>query len=69
MHKMKLRTQTFNMNEPEERKHYEEILNNPLCSIIEKIKEKLKETTFEGETQHVTERLMFIVTWQEKSLF
>jgi len=68
MYKTIRRTNAFNLNLAGDRAAYDEIHNNPLCTILEKIKEKLRQEQHEGETKTVTEQLVLIVTWQEKQL-
>lgn len=49
---------------------YDAILNNPNCSIIREIKEKIteKEVNEEGNITNIKEYLILIVTYQEKIL-
>jgi len=62
------RTAQFDLNSQKDRFTYDEILNDPLCTIIEKIKEKMREESRDGEEVTIKERLVFIVTWEEKKL-
>lgn len=49
---------------------YEEILNNPLCSIIAEKHEKLTTKHFddEGKPTYQEDKLIKMVTWEEKVL-
>lgn len=48
---------------------YEDILNNPLCSIIESTKEKLKTKEFaDGEAVSEEDELIMVIVWEEKVL-
>jgi len=63
-------TKQFDMNEKDDKEHYSSIINNPLCHIIKEIKEKLVEKLMndEGEPSYIKERIVLVVTWQEKKL-
>ena len=61
-------TRQFSLDTPLDRDEYDSIINNPLCTILEKSKEKLRDEEQEGETRRVTERIVLLVTWQEKKL-
>lgn len=61
-------TRQFSLDTPQDRDEYDSIINNPLCTILEKSKEKLRDEEQEGETRRVTERIVLLVTWQEKKL-
>ena len=62
-------TRTFDVNNTEQMYEYDEILNDPMCTIIREVKEKLVDKEFdEGKLASVSERLVMVVTWQEKKL-
>jgi len=70
MYETKTFTEQFDMEVTKDREKYSEIINNPMCSVMEKIKEKLTEKAMndEGEPSYIKERIVLIVTWQEKKL-
>lgn len=68
MYKTIKRTRQFDFSDFKDREEYDSVLNDPLCTILEKVKEKLRSEEQIGESRVVTERLVFLVTWQEKKL-
>jgi hypothetical protein len=61
----------FNIDNSEDVSEYEEILNDPLCTIITERIEKVREETYDGDTGMRTsskEELWKLVTWDEKIL-
>lgn len=58
------------MKEEDEQGEYEDILNNPLCSILsDKVeKETTKHFDDEGKMISIEEKLLRLVTWEEKVL-
>ena len=70
MYKVKTQTAKFDTNSVEDLKEYDAILNNPLCTIIREIKEKLSTKHFddEGKPTYQDDKLVLVVTWQEKAL-
>lgn len=68
MYKTTKYTRQFCMSDSKDRDEYDEIVNNPLCTVLEKSKEKLREEEQIGESRVVKETLVFLVTWQEKKL-
>lgn len=70
MYDTKTFTEQFDMEITKDRDKYSEIINNPMCTILEKIKEKLTEKAMdsEGEPSYIKERIVLIVTWQERKL-
>lgn len=69
LYNIKRRVQKFDTDEQDDMNEYEEILNNPLCSIISSYKEKLttKETDSDGNSTEDSTVIM-VVTWEEKKL-
>jgi len=62
-------TRQFDLNDNDDLAAYDEILNNPRCFVVREIKEKLSEKHFEeGKLISVDERLIMVVTWQERTL-
>jgi hypothetical protein len=70
MYTLETHTKKFNTDLPEDMAEYDEILNDPLCSIISEKREKLVEKNFddEGKLSNITERLIMVVTWTRKML-
>lgn len=62
------RTKSFDLNIEKDLLAYDEILNNPMCTILREIKEKIGERSFndEGKISGFHDRLVLIVTWEEK---
>jgi len=58
------------MEKKGDREFYSAIIDNPLCHVLNVIKEKLTEKAMndEGEPSYIKERIVLIVTWQEKKL-
>jgi hypothetical protein len=63
-------TRQFDMENTKDRDEYSRIIDDPLCSILSTIKEKLTEKAMgdDGEPSYIKERIVLIVTWQEKRL-
>lgn len=64
------RVKKFDTDEPNDIEEYEDILNNPLCSIVESHREKLKTKEFDldGNLLSETEQFIMVVTWEVRSL-
>jgi DNA primase large subunit len=65
------RTEQFSISDTKkDREAYDAIINNPLTTIIREIKEKLTEKAMneDGEPTYIQERIVLVVTWQEKVL-
>ena len=64
-------TRQFDFSEAEHIADYDAVLNDPLCTILDKVKEKLRDEERDGDTGRtisVKERLVFLVTWEVKKL-
>jgi len=63
-------TEQFDMESKKDRDAYSSIIDDPMCSILSTIKEKLTEKAMgdDGEPSYIKERIVLIVTWQEKRL-
>lgn len=62
-------TKKFNTDDERDMERYNEILNNPLCSIIHERKEKLREEQYdEGKLMSSSEAVYLVVTWDKKEL-
>ena len=64
-------TRKFDTETSEDLREYDEILNDPLCKIISERKEKLRDETRDPESGNITsvnERVILVVTWEEKKL-
>lgn len=70
MYDTRRETKKFNTDASEDIAEYDAILNNPLCSILNERKEKLREEVFDGEGNLVraNEHIVLVVTWEEKTL-
>jgi len=63
------KTENFDMHSASDREEYDKIINNPLKTIIQDIREKVEEKLIEdGQMVGVNQRFIRIVTWEEKSL-
>jgi hypothetical protein len=64
------RTKRLDVGIPKDLETYDAIINNPNCSIIREIKEKItqKEVNEDGNITNIKEYLILIVTYQEKIL-
>ena len=61
------RTRKFDTDELADLADYDAILSNPLCSIINEQKEKLRQEQYdEGKLVHSEEHVIKVVTWEEK---
>lgn len=71
MYLTKKETKKFNTEVAEDLREYDEILNDPLCTIISEHKEKLNETDYDEETGkpiRSVDKIVLVVTWEEKYL-
>ena len=70
MYEIRTHTNQFDLNEKRDREAYSSIINDPLSSIVGVIKEKLVEKALdeEGEPSYIKEKIVLVVTWQEKIL-
>lgn len=69
MYNIVRRTQKFDTDNQTDMSEYDEILNNPLCSIIVERKEKLRDEQYdEGKLISSSETILLVVTWDEKEL-
>ena len=64
-----IRTKKFDTDDKEQMEHYDLILSNPLCSVINSWREKITDSEFdEGKLIRTITKLVLVVTWEEKSL-
>lgn len=70
MYVTKHHTKQFDINKSSDLKDYDAILDNPLCRIVREVREKMvsKEMDDEGNVTSYQERLILVVTWQERTL-
>ena len=63
-------TERFDTDKENDLKSYDEVLNNPLCTIIDRRQEKIREEhkDDEGNTVFIKERIVWVVTWEERQL-
>lgn len=68
MYNTERHTRKFDIDDQEDMTEYDDIMNDPLCTIL--IREKIKETetTYEGESQTKTDSWFYLVTWEERRL-
>lgn len=68
MYKSIKRTRQFDLERNEHLEEYDAILNNPLCKIINErqIKKTLREYGEEGHIVSSEDRIILVVTWEEK---
>lgn len=70
MYDTSTQTRSFDMSDKKDVLAYNSVIADPLCTIVSSIKEKLteKELNSEGEPSYIKERIVLIVTWQQKRL-
>lgn len=70
MYEVLRKTRQFDLDNEEHLKDYDAIMNNPLCSVVKEIKEKITEKFFneEGGLLSTQDKIALVVTWEEKSL-
>lgn len=69
MYHFEYHTRKFDTEDNQDLQDYDDILNNPLCSVVEKRTEKLTTKEFsEGEVSSQNDRVILVVTWREKKL-
>ena len=70
MYNVRRKTEKFNTDVSAELQHYNDIINDPLCSVISEKKEKLREEHYddEGKLMSFSEKIILVVTWDEKVL-
>lgn len=72
MYRTKRYTRKFDTEHHGQLEEYNAITQNPLCTIIREKWEKLTEMEFSEETgrpSHKSDRLIIIVTWEEREIF
>jgi len=64
------KTKKFNTDNIRDLEEYDEILNNPLCSIISERREKLTTKIMDDEGKMIgqNDKMILVVTWDEKIL-
>jgi hypothetical protein len=64
------RTRSFDLDRESDLAAYDEVLNNKLCKIIteRQIKKTLREYGEEGHIISSEDRIILVVTWEEKEL-
>lgn len=69
MFKTVTKTKRFDTDKEEDLKAFDSLLNNPNVTILTKDKEKLQDKEFEdGVMVSLHERLVWIISWEEKQL-
>lgn len=64
-------TRKFDTDDRTDMADYDEIINNPLCTVVSERKEKLRDETRDAETGNITrliESVILVVTWETKVL-
>ncbi len=63
-------TVQLDVNSPDDCREYDQILNDPNCTIIREIKEKLQDKDFgeDGKLVSIRERIMLVITYEMKKL-
>ena len=66
----KRRFKQFQLDNSDDMAEYEKILNDPLCTVMEKENFKVTEKTFSdrGVLTNITERVYYLVHWEERIL-
>lgn len=70
MYEITRHTKKFNTDVVEDMADYDEIINNPLCVVLNERKEKLSNKEFDGEGKMISleEHVILVVTWEEKDI-
>ena len=68
LEKVTRRVLKLNLDDPEDKAEYGDILNDPLASILSKKWEKLREEDWQGEDGTVKETTWLIIEVEEKAL-
>ena len=70
MYRWTTRTERFDTDKKDDLRRYDEILNNPLCVVLEKRNEKISDKSIDGEggITDIHERIVMVMTWKEKQL-
>lgn len=70
MHTKERHLVTIDTSDAEDRAEYDRILNDPMCSVLSEIKEKLTECEYneEGKLSRKTDRIVLIITYEERKL-
>lgn len=69
MFRKKTTTRRFDLDNEEDLKEYDEILNDPNCTIVREIKEKLADKEFEeGKLVSLHERIVLVITYEQQVL-
>jgi len=71
MYRTVRKTQKFNTDNSRDLAEYDQILNNPLCTVISERREKLSQMEYNEETGKPVSRdehVILVVTWEEKTL-
>lgn len=69
MFKTVTKTKRFDTDKEEDLKAFDSLLNNPNVTILTKDKEKLQDKEFEGGVMvSLHERIVWIISWEEKQL-
>ena len=69
MYNVTLKTKKFFTSKTEDLEEYDEILSNPLCSVINSWREKQIDSIYdEGQLVKTETKLVLVVTWETKTL-
>lgn len=69
MYRKTRKTENFDMNIKSDREAYDKIVNDPLKTIVQDLREKVDEKIIEdGQLVGVNQRFIRIITWEGKSL-
>jgi len=61
----------LDLSDDQDKALYQEVLNNPLCSILEERKLKKTDRSFGDDGQIESSNMveMLVITWEERTLF
>jgi hypothetical protein len=69
VYKTTRRTVRFDLDKPKDLAEYDAVMNDPNCTILDRIKEKIQDKEFEdGKLVSLHERIIFIITYEERKL-
>jgi len=70
MYRVKRETRKFSTDDTDAMAHYDKILTNPLCTVLNSWREKQISSEYDqGKLVGTVTDLVMVLTWEEKSLF
>ena len=71
MYRKERHVKELDLSDDQDKALYQEVLNNPLCSILEERKLKKTDRSFGDDGQIESSNMveMLVITWEERTLF